>query len=135
MCSISLYSPTTSSLYLAAYIALIAPLITFFSQVKAFSIKDTKISTLALFLSLAALAGLPPTTGFILKLAALQVLVREGLFIAPIFILLSTILTLSFYINIMFISLINGKHSSAKISPTIVISLFILWLVSLTATL
>nr|YP_009525752.1 NADH dehydrogenase subunit 2 [Orithyia sinica]AXS67526.1 NADH dehydrogenase subunit 2 [Orithyia sinica] len=56
---------------------------------------------LFLSLSLLSLGGLPPFTGFIPKWMMIQVMVMNNMFIPLVFLLLSTLITLYFYLRII----------------------------------
>jgi len=141
MCILSPISSTTSTIYLAGYITLMLPVILAINSLTATKVSATSISTMSpiriviTFLLLVSLAGLPPTSGFTLKLIALSVLLHQNIVIVSLLLLISTLITLTFYLNLMFFSLLSASKSSLSHYPTlsslIPISLASVWLTPL----
>lgn len=115
-------SSSAATGYLLCYILIVAPLLVLFSfgrttspktlpSLKALSPTQLSISALLLL----NLAGLPPLGGFCLKAASLAIL-------APVFplisliLILSSVATLGFYINITLLSLITSFETLTPIN-------------------
>lgn len=115
--AISCISSPAANGYLFGYILMISPLLLLFLSRRASSPKTTAILKIisppilgATALLLLNLAGLPPLGGFSLKAVSLSLLTPSSPLIALILIL-SSVATLGFYINITLISLISSFQS------------------------
>lgn len=75
------------------------------------------INNIVIISLILSLAGLPPLLGFISKLLILISLINIKLFILPLFLLLGTLISLYFYLNISLI-LIVKSYSMFKTSKT-----------------
>ena len=131
--ALSSVSPSAATGYLFSYIIMILPLLSLFTSSRASSPKTLPslkaLSPIQLFLSailLLNLAGLPPLGGFCLKAASLAIL-RPIFPVISLILILSSVATLGFYINITLLSLITSFESLSPIkSTTTLTSTFIL---------
>ena len=108
------FSRIIASIYLFIYILLITPIMTIISQLNSRAIKNIPLlkstnstSLLILFLLILALAGMPPTAGFLIKLAVLERLVNVNIVLPRFILLISATINLSFYLNLIFYSYIS----------------------------
>jgi NADH:ubiquinone oxidoreductase subunit 2 (subunit N) len=60
------------------------------------------------FLSLLSLGGLPPLLGFFPKMAVLRIIIETNFFSPLIFLILGSLLSLSYYLNLFFSSYISS---------------------------
>ena len=123
MLALSAVSPTAAISYLFCYIFMVLPLLGTFAarrtispktlpSLKSLSVSQHNMSALLLL----NLAGLPPLGGFCLKAASLGLLTSFPL--ASLFLILSSVITLGFYINLTLLSLITTFESLQPANTT-----------------
>lgn len=123
MLALSTTTPAAATGYLLCYILIILPLLGLFTAARTSSPKTlpslNALSPVQLFLSAALLlnlAGLPPLGGFCLKAARLAILAPTYP-IMTLVLILSSVATLGFYINITLLSLITTFERVAFSTP------------------
>lgn len=91
-----------------------------FNRFKIFNINQTfkifnsnKFIIISIFLLLLSLGGLPPFLGFLPKWIIIELLVKNNIFVTLLFILFITLITLYFYLRIIYASLLLN-HSNIK---------------------
>nr|YP_010999294.1 NADH dehydrogenase subunit 2 [Cricotopus trifasciatus]WPM93140.1 NADH dehydrogenase subunit 2 [Cricotopus trifasciatus] len=91
-----------------------------FNSFKIFNINQTfkmfnsnKFMMISMFLLLLSLGGLPPFLGFLPKWMIIELLVKNNMFVTLLFMLFMTLITLYFYLRIMYASLLLN-HSNMK---------------------
>ena len=112
---ISLVSLYFSVFYLLVYLLNVVLVFWFISKIntnKLFNIslgtKDGEIKKCIFYLCLLSLGGLPPLLGFFPKIIALSLMVDQNLVVICLLVILGSVLSLSYYLNLFFIRCITS---------------------------
>nr|YP_002929391.1 NADH dehydrogenase subunit 2 [Urechis unicinctus]ABR12807.1 NADH dehydrogenase subunit 2 [Urechis unicinctus] len=147
MTVISPFSTSMAILYLSTYIIMTTPIMLLLAQSNALSTKSTNLissmgqtNSLWFFLMILSLGGMPPTTGFMIKLIAVETLVNNSMVLPTILFLVAATVNLSFYLNLVFYTYLSSTFTSLKHAyepkTAIPISMFAIsmfWLIPLTS--
>ena len=103
--------------YLIVYVIISVPIFLILGVIEFQSVKVARIfqlilPTLFFFFSLLILriAGMPPFSGFFIKAYAVAVMVESGFFLVPLFFVLCATMSLAFYINVLFLSVLGSIY-------------------------
>lgn len=112
---VSLVSLYFSVFYLFVYLLNVVLIFWFISKIdinKFFSVslatKDGQIKKSIFYLCLLSLGGLPPLLGFFPKIMALSLIIDQDLILVCLLVILGSVLSLSYYLNLFFIRCITG---------------------------
>nr|QRK27397.1 NADH dehydrogenase subunit 2 [Chasmagnathus convexus] len=126
-------SDTSWLFYFLIYSFILLSITSVFHKLQTFSLssliqsdQSSIFHALIISLNFLSLSGLPPMTGFIPKWIIIQIMLNLNLFVPLFFLLLSTLITLYFYLRIIIILILlfnpilnfNMKYKSASSSPS-----------------
>nr|YP_003434442.1 NADH dehydrogenase subunit 2 [Chaetoderma nitidulum]ABM69286.1 NADH dehydrogenase subunit 2 [Chaetoderma nitidulum] len=100
--SLGFYSLCYMLLYMFIYFILSSLVFMHSAKKNSIRISSTTPKKLSLLASLLSLGGMPPFTGFSMKLLGLQILISEASIMLTSMLVLSSLLSLYFYLNLLF---------------------------------
>nr|YP_009648782.1 NADH dehydrogenase subunit 2 [Pseudohelice subquadrata]QCZ36100.1 NADH dehydrogenase subunit 2 [Pseudohelice subquadrata] len=119
--------------YFSIYSIILLSITSIFHKLQTFTLssltqsdQNSPFHALLISLNFLSLSGLPPMTGFIPKWIIIQIMVNLNLFVPLFFLLLSTLITLYFYLRIIIFMILlfnpilnfNMKYKSFSSSPS-----------------